>query len=82
MVGGFWVLGMVLGLVLWLVLIAALAVVVLRLFAPRPPGRQGTGDDSAMALLRERFARGEIDEAEYLVRKQVLEETAQRRDET
>jgi putative membrane protein len=36
------------------------------------PGRSPTADDTALAVLRERFARGEIDATEFEERKRTL----------
>ncbi|MEO7131534.1 MAG: SHOCT domain-containing protein [Dermatophilaceae bacterium] len=36
--------------------------------------RPGEGDDTARAILAERFARGQIGEVEYLQRRRVLDE--------
>ena len=63
--------------VLWMVLLVALTVaaavaltwlLVPRLGTPRP-------DDDAQSALRARFARGEIDEAEYRARLSILAST-------
>jgi putative membrane protein len=54
-------------MILWLILIAAIVWFGYRL-SRRGPGNGGTGGgsgDSAERLLRERFARGEIDEETY-----------------
>ena len=40
--------------------------------APSAPGQTATGQDAAMAVLRERFARGEIDAAEFEERQRLL----------
>ena len=40
--------------------------------------RERGGRDQSLAILRERFARGEIDEVEYLERRHVLEENGKR----
>jgi putative membrane protein len=37
------------------------------------PGRATSADDAAIAALRERFARGEIDEEEFQQRRRVLD---------
>jgi putative membrane protein len=51
--------------IVWLVMWAA------RMF----PGRTHAAADSALAILNERFARGEIDQAEYEQRKAALRKT-------
>lgn len=67
--GGGWAMsGMAL---LWWVLVAAVAVVLFRALRGSPrPGRPAA--DRALAILRERFARGEIDQAEFDHRMQRL----------
>jgi putative membrane protein len=58
----------------WLGLIALVAWIVTRLF-PRRRGGSGTGApnrDPAEEILRERFARGEIEEDEYLRSLEIL----------
>lgn len=55
--------------VLWWVVIIALAVVFVRVVAGRGGRRR---HDSALDILRERYARGEIDAAEYEERKKQL----------
>ena len=39
---------------------------------PRSEGRRSSGDDGAMRILRERYARGEIDGDEFQSRKRAL----------
>jgi len=54
----------------------ALGIALHELDARWPRGRSPAGArDAAWALLRERFARGEIDEAEFRARADVLRET-------
>ena len=69
--GGWWALAVMFGILL--LVVAAAAVLAVSLGRPRqqePPAEQGaTGADR---LLDERFARGEIDEQEYLHRRAVL----------
>ncbi|MDX1607292.1 MAG: SHOCT domain-containing protein [Candidatus Competibacterales bacterium] len=69
--GGGWFLG---PLVMLLFLAAAVAVVVLVLRWLGVGGPAGGQDDSALRILEERFARGEIDEEEFRQRKRALEE--------
>lgn len=71
---GWGLVGMVGMLAFW-VIVVGLIVYAVRGFgqtgpAPAPP-RRATGD-RALALLRERFARGEIDEEEYQQRQRAL----------
>lgn len=72
---GGWLLMVLLGLLL-LALIIGIVVLVARSAAPPPPAAgpdRGSGAASpAEHLLDERFARGEIDEEEYLRRRSVL----------
>ncbi len=55
----------------WAVLIVAL-IALLRWAIPRGGQRTTAAPDRALELLRERFARGEIDEAEFEARKRML----------
>ena len=69
--GGF---GMIFGIIVMIVVIAAIvAVIVLlvRWLAPGPAQRTGK---SALDILEERFARGEIDAQEFQDRRRTLEE--------
>lgn len=63
MMGGFGMLWMLVPLLLWVGLLVLVVWLVIRLF----PGLRGGGAsaDNAEGILRERFARGEIDEEEY-----------------
>lgn len=72
--GGGW-LGMVFGFLMMLLFVGAIAVVVV-LAVRWIGGQQGTGSRSKAALdiLSERFARGEIDRAEFEERKRALED--------
>ncbi len=68
---GFW---MVLGVLIWFLLIAGgiwLLVWAFRRRTTTPPANSAP-EDNAMTLLRERFARGEIEEAEYRERRHLL----------
>ncbi|WP_298460990.1 SHOCT domain-containing protein [uncultured Cellulomonas sp.] len=69
--------------ILWFLLVATVVVVVARRWrrAPWGAGAAGAGSGrtgSARAVLSERFARGEIDEAEYRTRLEVLLATEDR----
>ena len=75
--GGGWWFGVV-GMVVWALLLAGVVYAVVRLvIIPVVEGAEGaairveTGDD-AMTVLRERFARGEIDEEEFERRSEIL----------
>ena len=71
--GGMWIFG-----VLWFLFVAGtLALVVWLVVRNAGPGRLAR--DEAIPALRDRFARGEIDEAEYRARRSVLEEGKGRR---
>jgi putative membrane protein len=67
--GWMWVTGLV-----WLLMIVALTglVVWLVLRTSNPTGTPRGGADSARRILAERFARGEIDEDEYIRRRDLL----------
>ena len=59
------------GLLVWVLVIAAIVWLVIRLSRDsRSSGRRD--EDRALAILRERYARGEIDKAEFDARKQDL----------
>jgi len=68
--------GSALAWLLTLTLVVAAAVLVTRALLPRPHDR--APDDAALDVLRTRFARGEIDEAEYLHRRATLSRTPDR----
>jgi putative membrane protein len=78
--GGMWIFGF-----LWFLFIIAMVWLVVGGIA-RGVGRghwndhdhERGGRDQAMAILRERFARGEIDEVEYLERRHALQEDGKR----
>lgn len=68
--GGGW--GMfVLHMLLWWVLIILGIIVLARWVFGGGPGR-GSSEDRALSILRERYARGEIDKAEFDARKRDL----------
>jgi putative membrane protein len=70
--GGGWG-GMAFGHLLWWVLIAVGIVALLRwTFGHGPHRRAPAPKDSALAVLRERYARGEIDRDEFEDRRRVL----------
>lgn len=61
------------GHVLWWVVLVVALIVLLRWAVPRGARRSAAGPDRALELLRERFARGEIDETEFEARKRALD---------
>lgn len=68
--------GGLLAMVLVIALVAAVVLVLVRSFGgggDRERGAQDPSDRDAMAILRERFARGEIDREEFEERRKVLE---------
>ncbi|MGH9174251.1 MAG: SHOCT domain-containing protein [Vicinamibacterales bacterium] len=70
MMAGMWVFGIV-----WLIVVVAALVVAFRLIGRAISERRPAADDghdTALGTLRERFARGEIDAAEYEERRRVL----------
>ncbi len=71
--GGFWF-GEVLWSVFWTVVIVFAITGLIRLMHGKRVWRRGAlwGDGSALAILRERYAKGEISTEEYEERKKVL----------
>ena len=72
--GGFWgmgILGMGIQLLFWIVLIA-LIIYLFRRIDSRVHTQGFTGQDQALNVLNERYARGEIDLEEYQKRKNEL----------
>lgn len=68
--GGGWMFGLV--HLLWWMLIVVGLVVLARWLRDTGRRRRGSGRDRALDILRERFARGEIDKTEFEARKQDL----------
>lgn len=71
--------GMILGPIMMVLVIAAIVaavIVLVRWLSPgsRASGGGSAGGDRALDILRERLARGEIDEEEYTRRRRALEE--------
>ncbi len=64
MMGGFGWLWMLVPLVLWVGLLVLVAWLMVRLF-PSLRGKDSSRSNDAEGMLRERFARGEIDAGEY-----------------
>jgi putative membrane protein len=69
--GAHWIFGPLMMLV-FLVLVVGAVVIAVRLLSPRGGSGAPGGPDRALDILRERFARGEIDRAEYEERRGVL----------
>jgi len=69
---GGWFMGPVMLLLFVAILIGGL-VVAARLLGWHPAGGGAAASDRALSILRERFARGEIDQAEYEARRRTLE---------
>ena len=62
------------GIVMMLIMVALIAAVVALIWRAINPGKQErTSDVSALGILKERFARGEIDQQEYEQRRRVLD---------
>ena len=59
-----------LGLLWWVLLVVAIVLLARWLLGDREAGR--SGEDRALSILKERFARGEIDKAEFEARKRYL----------
>ncbi len=73
------ILCMVLGLILWALVVTTLVLLIIKLVRHlRTPGSSAaalpaaSGDPAALKILEERYARGEIDQADYLARKKDL----------
>ena len=72
--GGFWGPWMLIPFLFWVGLLALIAWILTRLFPRRrgEGGEAGPPRDSAEEILRERFARGELSEGEYLRALEIL----------
>lgn len=69
MMGGF---GFGFGMLFWLVIIVGIVVIAIWLWS-NPRGTDKVGGKDALDVLKERYARGEIDKSAYLERKHELE---------
>jgi putative membrane protein len=72
--GGFGWLGMIVQLLFWAGILILIAWAIIRIF-PTSRGHNGGSEahtETAEEILRQRFARGEIDEKEYESRRRVL----------
>jgi putative membrane protein len=70
---GGWFMGPMMMLLFLVVAVVAVVVVVRLLARDTRPRGGGTGGDRSLEILRERYARGEIDEEEYAARRRTLE---------
>ncbi|MES2169701.1 MAG: SHOCT domain-containing protein [Actinomycetota bacterium] len=71
-VGG-WIIMAILMVVFWATVVTAIALIFRRRVQPRmTPDSRARSHGSALQILSERFARGEIDEAEYRARRATL----------
>lgn len=65
--------GMILGPIMMIIIVALIAIIIAgiwRAFSPEP--QSGTSAKSSLDILNDRFARGEIDRAEYEERRHLL----------
>jgi putative membrane protein len=69
MMGGF---GFGFGMLFWIVIIVGIVALAIWL-SSSPRGTNKTGSKDALDILKERYARGEIDKDAYLERKRELE---------
>lgn len=69
--GGWWLMGMGMMVLFWVAIVLLLIWAVRSLF----PRQIGSGRDQALETLRQRFARGEINAAEYERARANLEQT-------
>jgi putative membrane protein len=69
--GGGWGFGMI-GMLLWWVLIVLGIVLIAKWLFSGGPGAGRASGDRALEILKERYARGEIDKQEFEEKKQVL----------
>ncbi len=72
---GFGLMG-VWGVLFWMIMLVVMFYLVRLLLSPFFPERRAKPDEqeAALVILKKRFARGEIDEEEFVRRKRVLEE--------
>ena len=62
---------MVFGWILWIVIVAVIIWLLIYIIKMQRPTEHGRGDRS-MEILKERFARGEIDQEEFEQRRKIL----------
>ena len=72
MMGGFGGIAII-WIILWLLIIVGGILVVMFILRNNNKHRNWSTSSSALNILKERFARGEIDESEYKEKKEVLE---------
>lgn len=70
--GAGWGLFWLLHILWWVFIVLGIMALVRWSFGRCPRGARGSGEDRALAILRERYARGEIDKAEFEERKRDL----------
>ena len=68
---GLWFLGPIMMIILLALLVAGVVLIV-RWLGGSDAGRRGASDDAALDILKQRFARGEIDREEFEDRRRVL----------
>jgi len=69
--GGWWFLGPIM-MIVFVALLVAAVVLIVRWLGGSDAGRRGAPNDAALDILKQRFARGEIDRDEFEDRRQVL----------
>lgn len=70
--GAFWMIVMMLSMIIFWGLVIAGIVFAIRYLSTGSPGPRPEGKSNALELLNERYARGEIDTAEYEEKKRQL----------
>lgn len=71
---GGWVMGII-NIIFWVVVIIGIFYLIKYLsFASKQSGQQTKGTDSALDILRERFAKGDINKEEFEEKKKILKE--------
>jgi putative membrane protein len=73
MMGGFGWVGLTIQILFWLAILALIVWAIMRIFPRnRHTGTSQTHTETAEEILRQRYARGEIDDKEYEARQNVL----------
>ena len=70
--GGGWIMGPIIMLLFFAIVIFAVVLVVRRLWPARPPTDPGSDGKTAISILEERYARGEIEKEEFEEKKRVI----------